>query len=175
MLSAAQAEALLYENAARVRDEFIRDVRHCEVAYAYAGWPGERKTGWTAENYMRMRGERLSSWRSSNWPGPTHVAADRIHGFGSGDYDPAEWFGAEHRRFVEGEPRGTYVGQFTYLRQPSLRYETRTEHTSSAGTAVATILSIDYLVEDPYVFIENEFSVFEDGTQASRRMMIEES
>ena len=150
MLSPAEAEALLNENAARMRDGFIRDVQHCAFAYAYAGWPTERKTGWTVERNMAMRGDRLSpsssSWRSET----TDDAADRIPEYDHDiDYDPAEWFGAEHRRFVDGESRGTYIGQFTYLRQPSLRYETRTEHGGGGNAPVATVLQIDYVIENP--------------------------
>ena len=170
VLSPAEAEALLYENAATARDEFVRDVQHCGFAYAYAGWPTERKTGWTVERTMVMRGERLSPSHWSGRPDTTDDAADRIPEFGHDiDHDPAEWFGAEHQRFVDGEPRGIYVGQFTYLRRPSLRYERRIERAEGAGEAVATVLQIDYLVENPYVSIENEYSVFEDGSRQLER------
>ena len=170
VLSAVEAEALLHENAAKVRDEFVRVVQYCGFTYAYAGWPTDRRIGWTTERRIVMRGERLSPSYRSGRPDTTDDAADRIPEYDHDiDYDPAEWFGEEHRRFMEGEPRGTYVGQFTYLRQPSLRYETRVEHGGGADEPVATVLQIDYLVENPYVFIENEYSVFKDSTRQLER------
>ena len=172
VLSSAEAESLLHDNAAKVRDELIHNVEHCRFDYAYAGWPTDRKTGWTVERSMVMRSERLSPSRSSGRSSVPDDATDRIPEYGHDiDHDPAEWFGAEHQRFADGEPRGTYVGQFTYLRQPSLRYETRIEHDGASGSdvAVATLVLIDYLVNNPYVFIENEYSVFADGTRQLER------
>ena len=39
----------------------------------------------------------------------------------------------------------------------------------AGGEAVATVLQIDYLVENPYVSMENEYSVFEDGSRQLER------
>ena len=182
MLTAADAETLLRENAARLRDQFIHNVEHCRFDYAYAGLPAEHddEEGWTFDRQIAMRDGRLdhSSAGSGNTPnrddaGRIPESIDRSNRFGN-VHDLVEWFGAEYQRFVNDAARGTYLGRSTYLGQPSLRYETRIEREGALDSDMPTSVLIvtDYLIENPYVFVENEYSVFEDGTRRLERQFM---
>ena len=90
------------------------------------------------------------------------------------NYDPAEWFGAEYRSLLDDVPRENYAGWSTYLGQPSLRYETRVEREGSDGADMpsATLVVTDYLIENPYVFIENEYSLSTNGDRQLERQFM---
>ena len=176
-LSAADAEALLHENAARVHDEIIRNLEHCRFTYAYAGFPPEHhvlqdEEGWVVEQEMVLRDGRLTySGGSRQRIPPRDGDAARIpEGYDWGleifdvDHDPVEWFGAELRSLLDDVPLGTYAGRSTYLGQPALRYETSVEREGADMPASALIVT-DYLVENPYLFMENEYSVNADGVR----------
>ncbi len=176
-LSPAEAEALLHENAARVRDEFIRNVERCRFANAYAGLPAkhDNEVGWVVEGRMAMRDGRLASSGASISRTPKGDDAARIPEYGFDiDHDPVEWFVAEYQSLVDDDPRGIYAGRFTYLGQPSLRYEERVEHEGVHGAdmPVSTLTIIDYLIENPYVFIESEYSLFASGIRQLERQFM---
>ncbi len=182
VLSPAEAESLLHKNVARLRDQFIHNVEHCTFVYAYAGLPAEynNEEGWTFERQIVMRDGRLD--RSSGGGGrtPNRQDAGRMpeSDDGSNPFDNAHdlivWFGSEYLRFVNDAPRGTYLGRSTYLGQPSLRYETRIEREDALESDVPTsaLIVTDYLVENPYVFVENEYSVLEDGARRLERQFM---
>ncbi len=173
-LSAADAEALLHENAARVRDEFIRNAENCRFTYSYAGLSAVRegREGWEVERHMTLRDGRTVSSGSSTSSSHGGVDAARIPEYGpDNDYDPVEWFGAEYQSLVDGADRGTYAGRSTYFGQPALRYETRVEREDADMPASALIVT-DHLVENPYVFIENEYSANADGTRQLERQFM---
>ena len=169
--------ALLHENAARVHDELIRNVEHCRFTYEYAGLPAKHDSeeGWTVARRMVMRDGRLTYSGGGAGHSPNRDDTDRIpvsdtvsdNGISlfDTDYDPVEWFGAEYQSLVDNAPRGTHVGWSTYLGQLSLRYETRVRRTSEQDSDMPTsaLIVTDYLVENPYVFVENEYSIAVNG------------
>ncbi len=172
-LSPTEAEALLYENAAKVRDESIRNLEHCRFTFAYAGLPAKHdsKEGWTFEGRMIMRDGRLAYSGHSAGHAPNDDDSARVPESDDDfrlfdlDYDPVEWFGAEYQSLVDDAPRGAHVGWSTYLGQPSLRYETRVERTGEqdSNMPASALIVTDYLVENPYVFVEREYSISANG------------
>jgi len=60
--------------------------------------------------------------------------------------------GAHYDRLVEEQSRLEFVGGSTFLGHPSLRYERHTP---------GTVITADYVVENPYTFIASEYSVTE--------------
>ena len=178
-----EAGALLHENAARAHDEIIRNMEHCRFTYAYAGLPGKHGTedGWVVEKRMAMRDGRLTYKGGSASNSPKGDDAARIpEGYDSGielfdlDYDPVEWFGAEYRSLVDNALSGTYAGRSAYLGQPSLRYETRVAHEGEQdpNMPASVLIVTDYLIENPYVFVENEYSVSANGVRRLERQFM---
>ena len=156
-----------------MHDELIRNVEHCRFTYAYAGLPAKHdsREGWTLERRMVMRDGRLTYSGGGGGLSPNRDDADRIpvsdtvydNGISlfDNDYDPVEWFGAEYQSLMDDAPRGTHVGWSTFLGQPSLRYETRVERAGEQDSEMPTsaLIVTDYLVENPYVFVEKEYSI----------------
>ena len=168
--------AVLHVRAAAVRDRLVEETsgaESCRLESSYGTWhEAGRPDGWSMTQRTSFE-DGLASHSSSSGEIPLGVReAERVPERDSDflSVPPSEFFNEEYERFIAANPRGTYVGESTYLGRPSLRYEERTDYDSPAEDgSVARLTVFDYLAENPYVYLKSEYDVFPDGTRKLER------
>ncbi|MDE2837146.1 MAG: hypothetical protein OXL97_06495 [Chloroflexota bacterium] len=164
--------AVLHVRAAAVRDRLVEETSgadSCRFESLYGAWHvAGRPSGWSMTRRTSFR-DGLATYGSAWGEIPLGMLEEeRVPEGepGSISLTPFEWFDDEYQRFIGANPRGRYVGQSSYLGQPSLRYEERTDYDSPAADAAVTRLTVlDYVAENPYVYLKSDYDLFADGTR----------
>lgn len=97
----------------------------------------------------RLRGERQS----------VTGLQSPLSGGGFVDSDFPAWLGEQAVSLADMLARGAYMGESSLNGQPSLRYETRI---SSSGST-ETLFIFDYVIDNPFVRAEHQYTVLPDG------------
>ncbi|MDE2836023.1 MAG: hypothetical protein OXL97_00735 [Chloroflexota bacterium] len=83
---------------------------------------------------------------------------------GGVDSDMPAWVDEQIVSLGEMLARGRYVGESSFIGQPSLRYEMRTEGGSSSSGAAGSLFVFDYVVDNPFIRMEHQYAVLPDGS-----------
>ena len=73
------------------------------------------------------------------------------------------WLDEQAAGLMDMLAKGAYVGESSLIGQPSLRYETRTEGGASSSGPVESLFVFDYVIDNPFIRIEHQYTVFPDG------------
>ena len=101
----------------------------------------------------QMRGERQS----------VTGLQGALSGGGTVDADFPAWLDAEVVSLADMLARGQYVGESSLIGLPSLRFETRGEGGISSSGPTESLLVYDYVVDNPFIRSEHQYTVFPDG------------
>ena len=82
---------------------------------------------------------------------------------GGVDADFPVWIDEQMVSLAEMLARGRYVGESSFIGQPSLRYETRVEGGASSSGAAESLFVFDYVIDNPFIRSEHRYAVFPDG------------
>ena len=82
---------------------------------------------------------------------------------GAVDADFPVWLDAEVVSLAKMLARGQYVGESSLIGQLSLRFETRADGGISSSGPTESLFVFDYVVDNPFIRSEHQYTVFPDG------------
>lgn len=98
-----------------------------------------------------------------------------LSGGGTVGADIPAWLDEQVADLAAMLAKGRYVGESSFIGQPSLRYETRAEGGVSSPGAVGALFVFDYVADNPFIRLEQQYAVFPDGNvQLERQWTVSE-
>lgn len=88
---------------------------------------------------------------------------------GGVDSDFPAWIDEQIVSLADVLGRGRYVGESSFIGQPSLRYEMRTAGGVSSSGAAGPLFVFDYVVDNPFIRMEQQYAVLPDGNTRLER------